>query len=411
MTVPAQESTPRRLAAKGLRFYKAAALIFCNTLILFLILNSVLWVVFKIKDTREAARLGPDRWWYGFYGEDIVRRAYPEMAPQDLDDLLRETWTRPYAFEAYTHFKERPHKGKWVTVDKHGFRHARNQGPWPPDPANLNIFFFGGSTAFGYGVGDEQTVASYLQEYLNRDVSPRVKVYNFGRGNWYSTQERTLFEQLLVEGFVPRVALFLDGINDGAYIKDQPMFVKPMEEMFDRWDTLLDVPRAEALEWRSLLAPLPVMRLARALTGARNPRQRVTEQQGSDYNLERATAAVLKRYPRNMALIEAAAQVHGVTPVFVWQPRPGYLYDTSHSLFHSREEFPDDATIYPAMKELFDKSPELFGNVIWLADIQEHSRKPHYIDAVHYSAAFSKVLADHIGRHLVQRNVLPPAAR
>lgn len=56
----------------------------------------------------------------------------------------------------------------------------------------INIFIFGGSTTFSYGVKDEQTVALYLQEFLSNKLGRDVKVYNFGRIYYYYTQEQIL---------------------------------------------------------------------------------------------------------------------------------------------------------------------------------------------------------------------------
>ena len=53
---------------------------------------------------------------------------------------------------------------------------------------NKNIYMYGGSTTFGYNVTDDQTIASYLQNYLNDDFC----VYNHGRVYFYSKQENNL---------------------------------------------------------------------------------------------------------------------------------------------------------------------------------------------------------------------------
>lgn len=146
------------------------------------------------------------------YGFSQVVQNYPGMNRTALRELLRETWSRPMAFEPFTQFKERATMGRFVNVSPHGFRLSKNQGPWPPSPEAVNVFLFGGSTVFNYGLPDEQTIAFFLQGFLNEAGSgPPVRVYNFGRGHYYSSQECVLFEQLLSAGFVPAIAVFLDG--------------------------------------------------------------------------------------------------------------------------------------------------------------------------------------------------------
>ena len=103
---------------------------------------------------------------------------------------------------------------------------------WPPQSKNFNIFLFGGSTTFGYGVSDNQTIASYLQEYLTKNTDSNICVYNFGRGYYYLTQERILYEQLLTSGFVPDLAIFIDGLNDLAFNNNEPFFTDRLRQLF-----------------------------------------------------------------------------------------------------------------------------------------------------------------------------------
>ena len=77
----------------------------------------------------------------------------------------------------------------------------------------MNIFIFGGSTAFGYGVADQETIASYLQE-ICRTKRKNINVYNFACGFYYSTQERILLEKLISKGIDIDIAVFIDGVNE-----------------------------------------------------------------------------------------------------------------------------------------------------------------------------------------------------
>ncbi len=80
---------------------------------------------------------------------------------------------------------------------------AKHQ-PWPPDPESFNVFVFGGSTTFGYGVRNEDALPAALQDELRRVFSHRrIECYNFGCGFYFSAQERLRFELLLKAGCVP----------------------------------------------------------------------------------------------------------------------------------------------------------------------------------------------------------------
>ena len=98
--------------------------------------------------------------------------------------LIRETWDRGLEYDPYTQYKELAYAGKLLTSPSQ-VRLSKNNGPWPPDPKNLNIFLFGGSTTFGYGVADDQTIASHLQQFFDGQSKREVKVYNFGSGCFF----------------------------------------------------------------------------------------------------------------------------------------------------------------------------------------------------------------------------------
>ncbi|GAG17525.1 unnamed protein product, partial [marine sediment metagenome] len=165
--------------------------------LLVLLLNAALSLVFYLRDGWSSPETNPVQETYDSVDWAVV---YPDLEPDQIERLLAETWTRPHAYEPLTQFTERPYRGEYVNITEMGYRLGRDQGPWPPEDRPYNIFVFGGSTTFGYGVADDQTIASHLQRRLGERTTREVRVYNFGRGMYRSSQERVLFEQLLVSG-------------------------------------------------------------------------------------------------------------------------------------------------------------------------------------------------------------------
>jgi hypothetical protein len=155
--------------------------------------------------------------------------------------------------DPFLQFKEHPHAGKWVNIDKNGLRLSKNNGPWPPDSKNLNIFLFGGSTAFSWGVADDQTIASHLQVFLEGQSARAANVDNFGSSWYFSTQERIRFCNLLAEGVVPNVAIFIDGSNDFVQSSGEPEFTDELKKLWS------DRNRRDAVIAR--LPQLPMQRL------------------------------------------------------------------------------------------------------------------------------------------------------
>lgn len=362
--------------------YTRVALALFHALVFFALLNAALGAVFFVRDRYKK----PENRIIAQYGMELVRKAYPGKSDEEIRALLDDTWSRPFAYDSYTGFKEREWKSANVNVDAKGFRLVKDQAAWPPDPNNFNVLFFGGSTTFGYGVADDETAASYFQE-LARDVGNKnVVVYNFGRGLYISGQERALFEKLLAGGFRPDVAVFVDGVND--------YHLEPKV-----WQGVIDAfeGKAEA----GMLSRLPVTRLIdslrRRLSGASSPA--LTAAPAEESSRASETIAIADNYLRNKKLTEAAAAAYGVTALFVWQPIPVYHYDLQYHIFKDFAAHDFDGSLSAeAYEQMADRmvSGATGRNFIWAADIQEGIKRPLYVDFVHYNPELHRMLAQFI---------------
>jgi len=378
--------------------YRALALLLFNTLLLFALVNLALGGFFYVRDRSKGRLPRPQPVGSPKYPKEL----YPHMREKERRAMLIETRRLSFELEPLTHYRERTSKGKYVNVAAGGFRVNRRRGPWPPDPHAFTIFFFGGSTTFGYGVRDDDTIPSVLQDLLSQGTCQTpVYVYNFGRGAYYSAQERGLLAQLLVEGFTPHVAIFLDGINEFLTARQ----LLPLE------------PKSRAApDYRlfSMKLEIPLLRAARA-AGARLDRIRGPNPlRGSDAGRKAETEAqkdipartVLSQYLRNMALTEAMAAHFGVETLFVWQPVPAYGYDLRYHLFP-----PSDMEVvrygYSEFNRLMARLPaHEQKRLVWLGDLQRTKKEPLYVDEWHYTAAFSREIAEQIAQALVSRNLV-----
>lgn len=329
-------------------------------------------------------------------------------------------------YEDYTGFKTTPWKGKFFNFKPAGYRESKGESPWPPLPSNYNVFFFGGSTTMGIGP-DWATISSYFQDrFAGKPIEGKpVKVYNFGRGAYFSTQERILFQQLLLDQRKPDIAIFVDGLNDFYFLDGKPGTAAMYEQIFERAqaaqagvalqisptpqtkplmqrisDSLLY--RAKALAERT--SSFPITRMATAIAETIMPSAQV---ELPIYKPEITPPDVLEkvidRYLGNKRQIEGIAAAYGFKTLFVWQPVPGYKYDLKYHISlnpvyglggHERS-----SQGYPLMAARL-KSANLGKDFLWLADMQENLREPLYMDAVHYTAAFSKTLGNAIADHV-----------
>ena len=376
-------------------FYKDLAIIVLNTLLLVLLLNILLFGYFSIKDRSKALSISDAQWTH-------LQKVYGDLNRDEVLRLQTEMSARTFMYDPYTEFKERPFAGKYLTVDPNGFRPVKNQGPWPLNKEKyLTVFLFGGSTTFGYGVPDDQTIATYLQEYLSQaSLGKEVRVYNFGCESYYSTQERILFEQLIKAGSIPDVAIFIDGVNDFWFYTDRPLFDENFKQMFDG--------QSGRQSLSQVVQKIPMVRAARSIKAivarALKPKP---EQPSVDYKLlyqnENTFLNVIDHYVKNKEMIEAVASTHGIKTLFVWQPISTYKFDPDYNLFGKDAGSERDyGNGYPVMAR-FSKEHPLGENFLWAADMQEGVTEPLYVDTMHYSGRMSKMIAKFLYDALMQR--------
>jgi hypothetical protein len=375
------------------RWYRSAAIIFLNFLILFVLANLACSLYMEYTHPR----FGP----LAVYPLSLTMKAYPGWSEKDVEELLRETYydARP-TYDVITQVKERSTSGRFVNVDPAGFRRVRDQGPWPPDASAVNVFMFGGSTTFGYGVEDSQTIASHLQD-LVESSKPPVHIYNFGRASYTSTQEMLLYLSLVRSGHVPNIAIFFDGINDGSsWHEDEWLYGKMLAERIDQseWSKAI-----------SLAADFPLLSVTKNLIGV------VVPESGPQISPKDVASLVIANYQTNQRIIRALCSLYGTKPVFIWQPTPIYKYDLSRHFMAGDKKYgyflkmsaaPRAIATYQEVERLAANNS--FGDgFVFMADIAEDKDRNRYVDANHYNGEFSADIATHIlsflrGQHLVQ---------
>lgn len=367
----------------------------------------------QFRNTRESLTRGHDeKVWFGLPDEAAIKEMWDEY------------YSAGAKFESYVHFRTRAVMGKYYRVTDAGYRETREQGPWPPDPKNFNVLFFGGSTSFGVGP-HFGTVASFLQDALGTVDGRKVYVYNFGRTSYFSTQERVLFQQLLTEGTRADMAVFLDGLNDFCFRDGKPSNWQLLEHLYNKFhDDYLAQARGNGVgtRWplaRDFFTTLPIVRLAgaaatRATSGplptyATKPATTIgVEPSPPQAELDK----VMDRYYANVKQIAAIGSAFGTETFFVWQPIPTYKYDVRHTPFvpdrlycHTGSKYG-----YPQMKERVAKESPSANRFFWLADMQEDLKEALYVDTFHYTSPMSRRIGELIAANIRQAGHLRPRA-
>jgi hypothetical protein len=370
---------------------------------LLLVLNALVVVFYKLK-ARGSGEPSLSALALSKYGESLYTVIYPDYNREEVRLLMHETWDRTMQFAPYVQFKERARTGRFVNVDASGFRFSKNNGDWPPDETETNLFLFGGSTTFGYGLADEHTIPSHLQDFLRSKLGDGVNVYNFGCSNYFSTQERIKFCDLLANGIRPDVAVFVDGLNDFRFPTGEPRFTESLRAFMDGDDSR----PARALG--RFIEKLSITRLATSIKRRMIRAQPAHGEESASDHDDSLIAATVARYQRNTKLIEAVGHAYGVQIAFVLQPVPTYHYDRRLQPAHTPTvgAHARSGLAYPIMAAALKQAPGEFANhVLWLGDIQERASEPLYVDDVHYTTRFSQTIAVHIGRYLLDRQMIP----
>src|SRR5262245_52578788 len=97
--------------SKLLRVYQALVLTVVHALLLFALVNGVAWAILRWHPSDPITLT---------YGQVPLDRIYPGRTPDEVRELLRETWTRRPVFEPFLVSKERKFRGRFVNVSPEG---------------------------------------------------------------------------------------------------------------------------------------------------------------------------------------------------------------------------------------------------------------------------------------------------
>jgi hypothetical protein len=302
-----------------------------------------------------------------------------------------------YEFHPWAVSMERRFDGRFLTVEEH-FDHNR-RGTKPPAPADSGkkefiIWLFGGSTMFGWGLPDDQTIASHVQDRLQRHLPQfRVKAVNHGHSYWFSSQEIALYVALLRTEPRPDVAMFLDGINDCYRVSEGDEATAFWANAYAGWELLRKKFHDPDGNWFEFGADFPLVRLLRYLQMTSGP-VNLFASVPSRYKRrpDDPVSRTLQIYRTNRDIAEAVSRRLGIDVHFFWQPTQWYMPDG----VVNDEAPPSLPGVYDAL--VSEASAGSLKNFHTLHDALWNVDKA-YVDRFHYSDKGSQILA----RKMVER--------
>jgi lysophospholipase L1-like esterase len=286
------------------------------TLLLTVLLELGLTGAFWLKDLGKP-RIPPD---------PRVIAAIPRAADW-LPVHYRELEALSDRWQPYVYFRQRPFRGRTITIDAEGSRST-----WqPPDaaratePANppLRILMLGGSSLWGFGARDDQTIPSLIARGLH-ERGIRVEIRNLAEIGHVSTQEVVALVRELQRGYRPDLVLFYDGVNDttSALLERQATVTTNEINRVREFNLLQSPGRLAGALAGNLVRNSAMFRLAGTISRRILDQQDAYRRESSLSDAERASLAqgVVQGYLANMVLVEALGRAYGFRAVFVWQP-------------------------------------------------------------------------------------------
>lgn len=306
-----------------------------------------------------------------------ARRNYTHMRPADVDELLKITESLRYRYDPSATFVHESVSSRFLNVDDNGIRQnhpGRNAGH-----LQEAIWLFGGSTTFGSGVTDEETVAAQLERLLGRAV------INLGvRGNSALMENRLLGYYLRV-GYRPTMALFLDGINETC----QP-------DLFEDDVAALVVRAQEGHRWNF---GVPVIYAASRIRRSINAFGRDEDDASARMSLmcshDGGTNPLRVIHSRLLAERAATCALSGIECRTFVQPFPAV---------HGRH---DDTTFVTSrdaahLRDLFNHLAPSWrgGGATFVTDALDALDAHAFVDEIHYSRDANRAIAQSIASHL-----------
>ena len=284
------------------------------TLVVLIVTEAIFRAGFALKDWL-GAEARPDR---RVLVEGYGGATWPVQHYRELESLA-DRW------EPYVYFRQQPLKGQTITITPDGLRQTWE--PPPPAPGSrpgrkpVEILMLGGSSLWGFGARDEQTIPSLLARQLF-ERGWDVRIRNLAEIGYVSTQEVVALLRELQAGYRPDVVIFYDGVNDttSAYLEGQAG-VTTNEVNRRREFNLLQSPGRLAT---ALMASLV------GHSGSSRFAQAVRRRFGGDSGAPALKIApgqfgligggVVWSYEANVSIVERLGREFGFQPLFYWQP-------------------------------------------------------------------------------------------
>jgi hypothetical protein len=333
-------------------------IVFYNFLVLFVLANITYWAIpiwFSISEM--FSRLQPP---------PVDSRArLPNYAGVSwAEQHFRELAQLKTSYKSYIGWRRKPFEGETIVV---AGPYAQRQTGNDPTQADGKAYFFGGSTMWGTGSRDAETIPSHFAAVTGMHAE------NFGESAYVAHQSLVLLIQLLQEGHRPDLVVFYDGANE-VDIKCRADVTPTSNRVESRVIWELETPKPAVRSFAYYFAPLI------SLAGEVNSRL-VPGRQPYDCHLNsRKAEAIAENLIQDWTVAKRMVESYGGQFVGGVQPC-AYLSKTRLAHLTLRQDLAAQfQVVYPLILQRLARSP-LFHDLTVLLDVDEYV----YVDFCHVS--------------------------
>jgi hypothetical protein len=194
----------------------------------------------------------------------------------------------------------------------------------------------GGSSLWGFGARDDQTIPSLLARQLF-ERGWDVHIRNLAEIGYVSTQEVVALVRELQAGFRPDLVLFYDGVNDttATCLQSQAGLTTNEDNRAKEFNLLQSPSRLAAALIANLVGNSASYRLAQAVRRRLDRSASVPAVKLGQRLLGLVGSGVVLVYEANLSIVEALGREFHFQPRFYWQP---VVFDKPALVPFEREE-------------------------------------------------------------------------
>jgi lysophospholipase L1-like esterase len=314
------------------------------TLVLLVLVEGSCRLVFAVRDRITAVPVPDTR----VVAEGYEGAAWAVVHFRELAQL-QERW------QPYVYFRQKPFRGETITIDNDGVRSTWQSSRQPGDRGErglVKILTLGGSSLWGWGARDDQTIPSLLARSLHAK-GWRVELKNLAEVGYVSTQEVIALTKELQAGYRPDIVLFYDGVNDtaSALLEGEPGVTTNEINRRHEFNLLQSPARMAAGLTVKLVKDSGSYRFAQMVRRRLGGASESAQVASGTFKVPDVPEGVVEHFEANVTLVQSLAKSFGFRPLFFWQPT---VFTKRALVPVEREEAQKFAWAEPFMNHVYD---------------------------------------------------------